>query len=84
MTAPTQVKHPWRSTARTAFQFVIGAAPLAPVIYHAATSHDPGAATGLAATALAISAGVARVMALPQVDAFLQRFAPFLAAAPRK
>src|SRR5690349_13583184 len=76
---PTQVKRPWRATARTVFQGVVGAAAMAGPVYGAATHHDPAAATGWAATGLAISAGVTRVMALPGVNEWLARFLPFLA-----
>ena len=80
---PTQVRRPWRATARTVFQGLVGAASMAAPVYEAATHHDAGAATGWAATGLAISAGVTRVMALPGVNEWLQRFLPFLAAEPK-
>ena len=80
---PTQVRRPWRATARTVFQGLIGAAAMAAPVYEAATHHDAGAATGWAATGLAISAGVTRVMALPGVNDWLARFLPFLAAEPK-
>ena len=80
--APTQVRRPWRATARTAFQGLVGAASMAAPVYVAATHHDAGAATGWAATGLAISAGVTRVIALPGVNDWLVRFLPFLAAEP--
>lgn len=73
--APTPaVTYPWRRTTRSAVQFAIGLAPLLPFIYQAATLNEPEAATGLAAAALAISAAVTRVMALPAVETFLQRW----------
>lgn len=78
----TQVKRPWRATVRTVFQGAVGAAALSPAVYSAATHHDPAAATGWAATGLAVSAGVTRVMALPGVERWLRRFLPFLAAEP--
>ena len=81
--APTQVRRPWRATARTAFQGLVGFAAIAPMAYEAATHQNPGAATGWAATGLAISAGVTRVMALPGVNDWLARFLPFLAAEPK-
>lgn len=79
-TTPTQVRRPWRAVARTAFQAVVGAAAIAAPVYEAATNHDPAAATGWAATGLAVSAGITRVMAFPGVNAWLARFLPFLAA----
>lgn len=80
---PTQVRRPWRSTVRTVFQAVVAGAAVAPAVYSAATDHNADAATGWAAGGLAIAAGITRVMALPSVEAFLQRFVPFLAAQPR-
>jgi hypothetical protein len=77
---PTQVHRPWRATVRTIFQALIGLAAMADPIYSAATNHDPATATGYAAAALAISAGITRVMALPGVEGWLQRFLPFLSA----
>jgi hypothetical protein len=79
----TQSKHPWRAVARTLFAGVVGAAAMAPLVYQAATSHDPAIATGWSATALAIAGGVTRVMAIPAVNEFLQKFLPFLAAEPK-
>lgn len=79
---PTQMRRPGRSTLRTVFQALVGLAAMAPLIYHAATDHDPALAGGWAATALAISAGVTRVMSSPAVETWLRKFVPFLAAAP--
>lgn len=76
MSMPTQVAHPWRSTIRTGFQVVLGLAVLLPFVLDA--SGIPETAPGVA-LALAVSGGVARVMALPQVDEFLERFVPWLA-----
>lgn len=81
---PTQIRRPWRSTARTIFQALIGLAAMAPLIYQAATEHNPEAATGWVALALAISGGVTRVMALPGIESFLQQYLSFLAAAPAR
>lgn len=78
---PTQVKRPWRATARTAFAGVVGFAALLPFIIQA-TGLDPEVYPWLAGV-LAIAAAVTRIMALPQVEAFLQRFVPFLSAAPK-
>lgn len=78
---PTQVRRPWRATFRTAFAGVIGFAALLPFIVEA-TGLDPEVYPWLAGV-LAIAAAVTRVMALPQVEAFLQRFVPFLAATPK-
>lgn len=79
---PTQVRRPWRATLRTAFQALLALAVMAPVLVEA---------TGLRADqwpwlagVLAVAAAVTRVMALPQVEQFLERFLPFLAANPNQ
>lgn len=75
----TQSRHPWRAVVRTVFAALVALAAMAAPIYSAATNNSPEAATGWAAVALAIAGGVTRVLALPQVDEFLHRFAPWLA-----
>jgi hypothetical protein len=82
---PTQVRRPWRSTARTVFQSLVGLAVIAPLIAAAieeATGYDLDGVPFIAAV-LAGAAAVARVMAVPAVEAWLRRFLPFLAAAPK-
>lgn len=76
----TQVRRPWRSTVRTLVQLALGLAPMLPLLVDAAGVDDTLPAV---AGALAISGGITRVMALPQVEVFLQRFVPWLAASPR-
>lgn len=76
----TQVRRPWRSTIRTVFQLAVGLAPMLPLIVSAGGLDETAPAV---AAALAISGGVTRVMALPQVESFLQTFVPWLAASPR-
>ena len=75
MGTPTQVRHPWRSTVRTAFQAFVGLAVLMPYLVDAAGVDEtlPGVAG-----ALAVSTAVSRIMALPQVEEFLARFLPWL------
>lgn len=77
---PTQVRRPWRSTARTVFQALIGLCVLAPLVI---------AQTGLTAeqlpwlgVVLAVAAAVTRIMAIPGVETWLSTYLPFLAAAP--
>ncbi|WP_426303030.1 hypothetical protein [Arthrobacter sp. R-11] len=70
---PSQTKHPWRATVRTGLAVALPLLAGAPLIYQAATGHDPAAATGIAGAVLAASAGITRVMALPVVNAFLTR-----------
>lgn len=78
MTTPTQVRRPWRATMRTTFQLIIGIAVLLPFVVQA-SGLDPEVYPWLAGL-LAVAAAVTRVMALPQVEDFLQRFLPWLAA----
>ncbi len=71
--APTQVRHPWRTTARTVVQGVIGLASSAPLIYQAVTTHDSTEATGAFAVAVGVSAAVTRLMQLPIVNDVLTK-----------
>lgn len=75
----TQVRRPWRATVRTVFQLVVGLAAVLPVLVDAAGLEETAPLLG---AALAVSAAVTRVMAFPQVEEFLERFAPWLAASP--
>lgn len=78
---PTQVRRPWRSTARTVFQGLVALATLTPFL--AGGIYDSSADyPAVVVQVLAVSGAITRVMALPQVETFLRRFAPFLAAAP--
>ena len=76
---PTQAAHPWRATVRTVLAAVIGLAVLAPTI---------AAELGVesipwVAGALAVIAAVTRVLAIPGVIAWTQRFLPWLAPGDR-
>ncbi len=77
---PTQVRRPWRATARTVFQALVALAVIFPILVSTA-GLDPESLPWLAIP-LAVAAAIARVMALPQVETFLRQFVPFLAAAP--
>lgn len=79
----TQGAHPWRATFRTVLVAVIAVAAMADPVFAAITQGDPAAATGGAALALAIAGALTRVLAMPAVDKFLARFAPWLSAAGR-
>jgi hypothetical protein len=78
----TIVSRPRRRTIRSAFQAFVAFAGIAPLIYTAATNDAPEAATGLVAVGIGVCAAVTRVMALPAVEGFLQRYVPILAANP--
>lgn len=76
----TQVKRPWRTTVRSTFQLLVALAVILPFVVEA-TGLEPEVYPWLAGV-LGVAAAVTRVMALPQVEAFLRRFAPWLAAEP--
>lgn len=69
-----------RRTIRTVFQAVLSLAAAAPLLYSAVFSSDPAQATGALAVALGVAGAITRVMALPAVEDFLQRFVPWLSA----
>lgn len=67
---PTQVRHPWRATVRTALAALIGLATLLPYVLT-----DTNVGTGPAVTqALAVAATITRIMAVPQVNEWLTIF----------
>ena len=78
----TQIEFPWQTMIRTIVEGLICLAAGAPLIYQAATLQDPALAGGGVGAALAVSAAVTRVWNLPVVEAWFQRFIPWLAAAP--
>lgn len=79
---PTQIRRPWRSTFRTAFQALVALATLVPFVV--AGIYDGSADyPAVVGQVLAVAAAVSRVMALPQVERFLRTFLPWLAAAPK-
>lgn len=73
----TQSAYPWRATVRTAFQAIVGLAALMAMI-----TVDAGTPAALA-TAVAVSASVTRIMAIPAVNGWITAFLPILAAAPK-
>lgn len=77
----TQVANPWRTLLRSVLQFIITAATLIPYVEPFLRGELPGSSAAIAAgQALAVYSFVVRLMAIPQVEAFLQRYAPILAA----
>jgi hypothetical protein len=75
--ALTTPAHPWKRTVRTALQVTLALAVMLPLLVQT-VGLDPQ--LPWLAGVLAVAAAFARVMALPQVEAFLRRFAPWLAA----
>jgi Na+/H+ antiporter NhaB len=78
-TEPTQVKHPTRATFRTIVQGLIALAAVLPLIF--ATAGVPP--VGIAAILIGIAGAITRVMAVPAVEDFLEKYLPFLAAKPK-
>lgn len=76
---PTQVRKPWRATARTVFQAALAIATLVPFV--AAGVYDTDNAPVIVTQVVVAAGTFSRVMALPQVNDFLARFLPFLSAA---
>jgi hypothetical protein len=77
---PTQVKRPWRATFRTVFQ---GSVALATLLPYVLSNFDINP-QGMVAQVLAALALATRVMADPKVEAFLQKYLPWLAATVKK
>lgn len=76
--APTQTRHPWRATARTALAGVLGAVSLLPTVAITAGVDTVPAV----AQAVVVAGAVTRVMALPAVDGWLRTYLPWLATTP--
>lgn len=76
----TQARHPWRTTVRTVFAFIVALAAMLPGLVNAAGLDETAPwVAGL----LAVGSAITRIMALPEVEVFLRRFLPFLAAEPK-
>lgn len=74
----TQSRHPWRATLRTVVQAALGLGLILPLIAETAGI----AAVPWVAGVITVTAAVTRVLALPQVDAWLRRWLPWLATTP--
>lgn len=77
---PTQVKYSWKSTTRTVFQGFVGIAVMWVIIIEAAgiDKNIP-----IVASTLVFMGGTAKVMSLPQVNAWIEKFIPWLAPEPK-
>ena len=69
----------WRAVARTVFQVAVALAALLPLVF-AQAGISAAEASGWAAVVLGVCATVTRVMAMPEVEAFLRVWLPWLAA----
>ena len=77
----TQAQHPWAAVRRTllaAFGFIIVMLPLAPEIARQAGIASVPWVVG----ALAVTAAITRVLAIPGVETWMREHLPSLAAAP--
>jgi len=73
---PTQVNQPRRATIRTVIAAIVGLIPVLPDVIRAyGLDSIPVIAAGLT-----IIAATARVLTLPQVEKWLQDYAPWLSA----
>ena len=77
--APTQVRRPSRSSCRTVFQPAVAFGAMWGLVVEAMGLN--GRWQWVSAS-LVVTAAITRVMAVPQVEDFLARFLPFLAADP--
>lgn len=75
---PTQVAHPWRSTLRTVIVAALALLPILPSIVDAAGIGE----VPVVASVLSVTAAITRIMAIPAVEAWMQKFLPALAAQP--
>ena len=78
--APSQVRRPWRTTARTVIGAAFGLLPLLPDIARAAEVDTVPAVVSI----LAITAAITRIAAIPEVDAWLDRYLPWISADPEE
>lgn len=78
---PTQVRRPWRTTARSIFQFALALATLLPLLA-AGVYTDVDQAPAIVGQILVVAGIITRVMALPGVEQFLRNWFPWLAASP--
>lgn len=77
---PTQARHPWRATARTVLAAGLPLVPVLPELVDALGLEAYAWAGGIVAAAGVIT----RVLAVPGVNRWLARYAPALAAAPKR
>ena len=75
----TQSQHPWRASFRTAFQAVVALAASWAIIVETLGIEGQWPWVG---TSIAVAAAITRTMSLPEVEEWLARFLPWLAADP--
>lgn len=77
---PSQSRRPWRATARTVFAGFVAIAPLAPTLAQSLGVE----AVPVVAGALVLIGGVTRLLAEPNVEAFLRQHFSWLSAEPER
>lgn len=77
---PTQVRHPWRATLRTGVAVVLAMLPIMPQVVDELGLGGYAWAVGF----LGVVAGITRVLAIPTVNLWIQKWLPALAATPPK
>jgi len=73
----TQTQNPWRATVRTVFQAFVGLCALVPLIV-AASGVDQS--IGAIVVGLAVAGAVTKIMNIPAVDAWIDKYIPWLSA----
>lgn len=77
-TDATQIQRPWRALIRTLLVAALAVLPMIPeVALTLGIEEVPSVAV-----ALTVAATAQRIISLPTVEVFLERYAPFLAADP--
>lgn len=75
---PSQVRRPWRTTVRTVMAAAGGLLPLLPEISRAAGIDTIPVVVSI----LTVTAALTRIFAIPEVDAWMDRYFPYLSADP--
>jgi hypothetical protein len=78
VSTPTQVRHPWRASVRTAIATAVWALPVVPLVAHELGIEE----LGWVAAIVGGAAGITRVIAIPIVNAKLTQWLN-LGAAPK-
>lgn len=72
----TQTRRPWQAVLRTSVAAILGLLPILPIIADALDIET----VPVVASTLAVTAAVTRVLAVPEVERWMRRWAPALAA----
>lgn len=72
----SQNRRPWQTVARSTMTAILALLPILPTIAYSLDIET----IPVVAAVLAVSAAITRVLALPEVEAWLRDYAPWLAA----